>query len=328
MADTRENLKIILEKIIKIQPGQNILIATHPFARSRSIAFVLDELCRSMGAQTMVATMEPSDHIGQEPPPNIIAAIKASNIVLEISERASFLGHTTAVREARAAGTRRYMIPTEATDYYSKDPISFEALEIVKKRGEKLAEMMTKANTARITTPYGTDVTMSLKDRKAIAIHPLSGGIVPDYGEAAIAPVEGSTEGVVVADASVRGWGYLLRKPIRFEVKKGRVQLESIRSDMAEQAERFKKSLSLDQNANNCAAELGLGINHILSQILRGTYASDYATIGTYHIACGRNNDIGGQTLSTIHQDVLMTGGNVKLDDVTVIENGEMKLKV
>ncbi len=168
---------------------------------------------------------------------------------------------------------------------------------------------------------------MSLEGRRALPLNPLSGGaVVPDYGEAAISPVEGTTEGVVVADASVRGWGYVLRKPIRFEVKKGKVQVETVWSEIAEQAERFKKTLLMDQNASNCAAELGIGTSHLVSKVLRGTRHSDYAMLGTFHIACGRNNDIGGATLSTVHQDVLMTDGTVKLDNVAVLENGELKI--
>ncbi|MFC1966968.1 hypothetical protein ACFLWI_08570, partial [Chloroflexota bacterium] len=68
------------------------------------------------------------------------------------------------------------------------------------------------------------------------------------------------------------------------------------------------------------------GTSHIVSRVLRGTRYSDYAIPGTFHIACGRNNDIGGATLSTVHQDVLMTDGTVRLDDVVVLENGELKI--
>ncbi len=331
MADIRDNLKIILEGIIKIRPGQSLLIVTDPYDRDTSIAYAVAELAHSMGVQTMLTIMDPlthidgTPHIGHEPPPAVAAAMKAANVVLEINEKGT-IGHTTAMEEAKEGGTKRHHILTEISEYYLRVPISLEALNTHKKRTEKLAEIMTQADVARITTSYGTDIRMSLKGRRALAIHPLSGSILPDYGEAAISPVEGTTEGVIVADASVRGWGYLLRKPIRFEVKKGKVQVETVSSDIAEQAERFKRLLLLDQNASNCAAELGLGTSRTVPKMLQGTYGSDYGSAGTFHIACGRNNDIGGNTLSTIHQDVLMTDGSVKLDDVYVIENGELKI--
>ncbi len=321
-----DNLKLILEKLVGIKPGQSLLIVTDPLARAKSMAYNVAELANSMGVEVVLALMEPRTHSGQEPPPSISAAMKTADVIFNISETGG-IGHTTARKEAGEAGKKFFLMGMENSEYYLRDPISLKDLEVVKERTEKLAEIMAKASVARATTPYGTDITMSLKGRDALPITPLGRGTgVPNYGEAAISPVEGTTEGVVVADASVRGWGYVLRKPIRFEVKKGKVQVETVQSDIAEEAERFKGIVLMDQNASNCAAELGLGTSHLVSKVLRGTRYSDYAMLGTFHIACGRNNDIGGATLSTVHQDVLMTGGTVKLDDVVVLENGELKI--
>ncbi|MFC1989412.1 aminopeptidase [Chloroflexota bacterium] len=322
----RENLRLILDKMIKIKPGQSLLIVAEPLARAKSMAYTFTEMASSMGVDTVIALMEPRTHTGHEPPPSIAAAMKAADITINITETAS-IGHTTARKEAREAGKKFFIFGIEESELYFKDPVSFKELEVVKERTEKLAEMMAKASVARATTPYGTDVTMSLEGRDALPLSPLSGGAgIPLYGEAAISPVEGTTEGVIVADASVRGWGYVLRKPIRFEVKKGKIQVETVQSDIAEQADRLKKIVLMDKKACNCAAELGIGTCHIGSKLLRGTRYSDYALTGTFHIACGRNNDIGGATLSTVHQDVLMTDGTVKLDDTVVLENGELKI--
>ena len=129
-----------------------------------------------------------------------------------------------------------------------------------------------------------------------------------------------------MADASVRQWEYVLRTPIRFKIKKGRVQVESISSDVAEEAERFKEIVLIDENAGNCAAELGIGTNHLVPWHLHGDAMRDYAMAGNTHIAVGRNNDIGGETWSRIHNDVLMTRATVTLDDVCVVENGELNI--
>jgi leucyl aminopeptidase (aminopeptidase T) len=127
-----------------------------------------------------------------------------------------------------------------------------------------------------------------------------------------------------VIDSSVQGWGYTLKKPIRAEVKKGRVQVETVTSEVMEEAERLKRTLLLDENANNFA-ELGLGISHLTPKALTGA-VRDYGVEGTTHIACGRNIDVGGQTWSTVHQDMLMTEATVRLDDRCVIENGELRI--
>jgi len=55
---------------------------------------------------------------------------------------------------------------------------------------------MTQASVARVTTPFGTDITMSLKGRQAVPVHPLIHAALPNYAEVAICPVEGTTEGL------------------------------------------------------------------------------------------------------------------------------------
>jgi len=42
------------------------------------------------------------------------------------------------------------------------------------------------------------------------------------------------------------------------------------------------------------------------------------------HIAAGRNNDIGGNALSKIHKDVLMTKPTVELDGEKILESGKL----
>ena len=157
-------------------------------------------------------------------------------------------------------------------------------------------------------------------------IHPLSDTpllVAPTYAESAISVVEGTTDGVVVADSFIQGWKYLLPKPIRFEVKKGRLQVETISSDIPEQ--RLKKVATLDEMASNCAAELGIGTSHIVSGFPTG-YAVDKGRLGHIHIAFGRNNDIGGKTSCIIHQDSDMTQATIVMV-VAIMENGVLRLE-
>ncbi|MFC1982532.1 aminopeptidase [Chloroflexota bacterium] len=327
MIDIRDNMRLMLEGIMKVKSGQNLVIVSDTYARSKSIANIIAEIANSIGVQTVLTIMEPRTHAGHEPPPTVSIAMRVADVILDIEEKVN-IAHTTARKEATEAGVKYFSMLTDVSEDHFRNPILLEELKAVKRRTENLAEIMTRARVARLTTPYGTDITMSLEGRHAVPIHPLTdAGItgIPDYGEAAIAPVEGTTEGVVFVDAAVRGWGYILREPLRFEVKEGRVQLGSVSSNSAEDAERFKKELSLDDNANNCAAELGIGTSHTVGKILRGDFLLDYSMIGTAHIAYGRNNDIGGKTLSRIHTDVLMTRVTIKLDELCVIENGELK---
>jgi leucyl aminopeptidase (aminopeptidase T) len=160
---------------------------------------------------------------------------------------------------------------------------------------------------------------MNLADREGVTISPLGPGFftLPYYAEAAVAPVEGTAEGIIVADLTMRGWGYLLRDPLRYAVKAGKV-VEVFGS--TEDADRLRKICGADEHAANIA-ELGIGTSHIIPKALLGTNR-DFGRMGTAHIGIGRNNDIGGKTWSRIHLDGLMSHATIELDNHCVLRGG------
>ena len=321
----RENLNLIFKKIVKIKKGQNFLLITDNYARPQFIGQMVMELACSFGTHAIWIVMEPRTHEGHEPPKMIAHAMKEVDVIFEVFEKFS-IAHTTATKDATKAGARYVFTSTAMGEDYLKRKISFKDYNIIAERTNKLSKMLTQASMAKLTTPYGTNVTMSLKGRQSLALHPLSNEpttLLPDYAEATICPEEGTTEGVVVVDSSVRGWDYLLREPLRFGVKKGRV--EKMMGGLPEDLKRFRKVISMDKNSNNCAAEFGIGTSHIVPKNLSGR-SWDFALLGTVHIAVGRNNDIGGKTLSTIHNDLLMTQPSIELDGVRVLENGRLQI--
>jgi len=190
---------------------------------------------------------------------------------------------------------------------------------LISERTEHLAQMLTEANTAKVTTPLGTNITMSLHGREGLALHPMGRviGVLPDQAEAPISPVEGTTEGTIVVNLSILGWDYLLREPLRYTVKSGRVT--DISGD-AKEVDRIQKIYATDENANNIA-ELGIGTSHIIPGEVHGT-RRDAARSGTVHIGIGRNNDIGGKLWSAIHLDSLMDQVTIELDGHCVLRDG------
>lgn len=329
MTDVRmENLKLILEKMCWVKPGTHLLVVADDYIRPMSLAYDFMDLANSMGADAVMAVFKRRTYIAEEPPPTIASAMKVADVVLEVTET-SEIGHSTARKEATEAGLRRcILMRPEYGEDLLQEPITLEGLNIIKERTAKLAEIETKGKKVRVTTPHGTDLTFSIEGRAAISLSPLSDSplvVAPTFGESAIAPVEGTTEGIVVIDSFVQGWRYLLRKPIRFEVKKGAAQVETVSSDIPEQAERFKKLISMDKMANNCVAELGIGTSHMTPGDPIG-YVIDKGRLGHVHIACGRNYDLGGKSDSVIHQDSDMTQATIRIDDVTIMENGELKI--
>ena len=322
------NLRLILEKMCWVKPGSNLLIIADDYARAMSLAHDFADLANTMGADAVLAIFKSRTYIAEEPPPTIAAAMKVADVVLEVTET-SEIGHSTARKEATEAGLRRCILvsPIDGEDRLQQ-PITLEDLNIIKDRTAKVCEIETKGKQVKLTTPHGTDLKFSIEGRAAISLSPLSDSplvVAPFYAEAAIAPIEGTTEGIVVVDSFVQGWKYMLRKPIRFEVKKGRAQVESVSSDIPAEAERFKKLISMDKMANNCVAELGIGTSHVVPGDPVG-YVTDKARLGHVHIACGRNYDLGGESDSIIHQDSDMSQATLRIDDVTIFENGELKI--
>lgn len=324
MIDIIENLKFYCEKIVQIKPGQHFLVIADNYARAILVGQIIMDLAASLGAEATLVVMEARRHSGHEPPKSIAKAMKEVDVIFQVVEKFDIV-HTTARKEATEVGVKYFSTYMYISEDYFKKRISLDDLKIMGERTNKLSKMLTQASVARLTTPHGTDITMRIEGRQGVALHPLRDAaisIIPDYAEAAISPNEGSTEGIVVVDSSVQGWGYLLREPIHFTVRKGRI--EDIFGD-TEDSRKFRKVISTDEESNNCAAELGIGTSHTIPKILFGR-GWDYAIMGTVHIAVGRNDDIGGQTWSRIHNDVLMTQPTVELDNVRIMENGIFKI--
>ncbi len=316
-------LELIVKICMEVKPGQQVLIITDDYARSIKISQQVAELCDLEGAEPVIAIMEPRTHYGHEPPRAITEAMQVVDMIFYVAETYD-ITHTDAAKRAREKGIKSVLSIAHISEDYFQREITIDDLNTIKERTERLADIASRAEEARIISPHGTDIGLSLKGREGLPLHPLSEGaliVVPDYAEVAISPVEGSTDGVLVVDASVQGWNFLLREPLKLTIKSGRITEVS---GPGEYVERLKKSLATDENASNCAAELGIGTSHTIPKELMGG-VWDYGMSGTIHIAAGRNNDIGGETFSQIHIDFLLTSATVWFDDLCVLENGELK---
>jgi leucyl aminopeptidase (aminopeptidase T) len=303
---------------MEVKPGQQILIVVDDHARSLRIAQQLAEVCDSEGAEVVVSFMAPRTHNGQEPPRSIAEAMQVTDTVVVVCDGFG-VEHTNAGKSAREKGIK--FVTCQPERHFNKE-ISLDDLKKIKERSDNLAGIVSGSDTARVTTPDGTELSMSIKGRPGLPLYPLSGApiiVVPEYAEVAVAPVEGSTEGVLVSDFGVRGWNLPLKEPLRLTIEGGRV------ADVAgdrDYVTRFRKLLEADENATNCAAELGFGTSHT---IYRHLMLSGSLT-GTIHIAVGRNNDIGGETYSQVHHDLIISQPTVWLDDRCVVADGELKV--
>ncbi len=317
MSELTNGIRSIVETCMEVKPEEHVLVITDNEGGPMWIGQLAMDIISSMGAEVVLTIITPREIGNPEPPASVAAAMKSVDAILFISDKQN-LAHTNARKEASAAGVRYYTIARVPVDDL-KQGVSAADIQLIKERTERLAQRLTQANVARLTSPSGTSLTMSLTGREGIALNPKSRilSTLPDYAEAAVAPVEGTAEGIIVADLAVVDWGYLLREPLHYTVKAGRVVNIS---GCDQEADRLRKIVATDENANNIA-ELGIGTSHIIPWAMHGT-RRDAARIGTAHIGIGRNNDIGGKTWSHIHTDSLMNQATVELDGHCVLKDG------
>ena len=182
---------------------------------------------------------------------------------------------------------------------------------------------MNAADTARVTTPSGTDISMSLNDRQALVLagfaqKPGQYSGLP-AGEAAIAPVERKTNGVIVDPFSMDGIG-VIRNPFHLKVRDGKV--EKITGGI--EAHKLREIISRSDKSATNIAEFAIGANPAAR--ITGVINEDKRRLGTVHIAIGDSMTLGGTVRSNIHYDILLFEPTVQMDDHIVVENGKLTI--
>lgn len=314
-----KNIDLIVKTCAQVKADQQVLIVADDHGSSTKIGQQLAETCTAEGAEVVLAIMAPRKYNGQEPPKSIAAAMLECDVVFIVASGGPPIVHTTAAKASREKGIRHIMANALRGEANFEQEISLADLQGIKERSDRIMKIVSASSSARVTSASGTDLKMSLKGRKPLSLHPLSGANVIAFGssgEVAISPVEGTTEGVLVSDGGFLDWESPPKEPLRLSIKKGRVLDVSGPEDYVKST---KELIYSDENASNCAAELGIGTGHNSPRRSRGGP-------GTVHIAVGRNNDIGGATFSQIHNDLVIYYPTLWLDNVCLIKDGELKL--
>jgi len=182
---------------------------------------------------------------------------------------------------------------------------------------DRLKEIFRGADQARITSPAGTDITLSLAGREGLDdIAPFieGGELVSNYpcGEAFWAPVETAGQGRIIVDGTISVFGDP-GTPLKIDVVGGRIAaLAWLDPQAGEQdlLDRIIKELGKDGMASTLG-ELGIGLVPLpldgenRPKFMPFMLASEKAR-KTAHIAFGHNLDMRGENSSKTHNDFLM----------------------
>lgn len=299
-----------------VKAGEVVLVVTDELRRK--IGLSIFEAARRAGAEALLVEMIERENHGTEPPAAVAAAMLDADVIIAPTTKS--LSHTNARKAATAKGIRAATMPRVTEEMMGRALLADPAR--LKKLGAAYADALTKADTARLTGPGGSDCTFVLSGRSGISddgdlVSKGAFGNLP-AGEAFTAPIEGKTEGIIVFDGSLSP-DNKTETPVRVRVEKGRVVEVSGGPAPGFQA--------LPQQFGELAwevAELGIGTNDVA--IVTGNILEDEKVASTVHVAFGNNATIGGVTEVGSHHDGIVLEATLELDGVQVLEKGKLLL--
>jgi leucyl aminopeptidase (aminopeptidase T) len=307
--------QVAMSNCMALKKGESVLVITDE--PEREIGYALWAAAREMGSEAMLLEILPRSSNGEEPPEAVAKFMRDFDVLMIPTSKS--MSHTNARREACEAGVRCATLPGIREDTMERT-LNADYNEIAE-RSIKLAEIVDEGKTAKVTTPAGTDITMSIEGRECHAdtglMHNPGDFSNLPAGEAYVAPTEGTANGIIVVDGAMVG---KVKKPIRIAVEKGFAT--QITGDHS--AEELEKILEPFGQPGRNVAELGIGTNH-KAQIV-GSVLEDEKVMGTVHMALGDNKSMGGNVSVQSHLDGILLKPTVWIDDRKIMENGELKI--
>ncbi|MFZ2865334.1 MAG: aminopeptidase [Ignavibacteriaceae bacterium] len=307
---------IAIRDCMGAKKNEKILVITDEI--KREIGLSLHQNAIRLGYHSLLVEMKSGKINGEEPSDEVAELMQKFDVVF--CPTAKSLTHTDARRNASAKGVRIATFPGITKDVMIRglnaDYKKISALTI------KLQKILETGKEIRVTAPAGTDISFSIAGRKAYASKGLfhakgESGNLPT-GEAFLAPVEGTANGVFVVDGSMAGLGLIKNANIKIEVENG----FAAKISGGVIAKKLKAMLdSVGKNARNIA-EFGIGTND--SAKLSGVLLEDEKVMGTIHIALGNNVSMGGSVNVPIHLDGVIKKPTVWMDNKLLMKDGKL----
>lgn len=306
--------EITLKQCMGLKKEESILIIIDK--NKRKIGQVLFDKAKEITDKVILVEIPVGKINGEEPPKIVADMMKKFDVILVPTTMS--ISHTDARRNASKAGARIATMPNISIDMFKRTlNVDYKKM---KRESRRIASYMTKGNTMRIKTSKA-DLVMSLKGRKCksdTGIYTTKGrfGNLP-AGEAGMAPIEGTTNGIFVVDATMAGIGKL-KKPIKFIVKKGYV----LKTNSPKMNKIFKKYGKSSRNI----AEVAIGTNEKAK--ITGLTLEDEKVKDTCHIAVGDSVSMGGKIKAPIHLDGVIKKPTIWIDDKKIMEKGKILIKL
>jgi aminopeptidase len=313
MDDLQRAVETVVGPCLGVKPGEDVVIVVD--RTTRALGDALREAAAALGAEPVTTVMEPRSVDGEEPPAAVAAALAAARVFIAPTSRS--LSHTRARKAASDTGARGATLPGITEDMLARlMAADFPAMAA---RSRAVAELLSASDSARVTCPRGTDLTLDLTGRSGIAD---DGDLTADgafgnlpCGEGFISPVGG--EGTLVA-SSLGGLG-LPDAPVRLTVRGGRLA-----DAEGEPGARWLARLDGAGEQGRNLAELGVGTNERAT--LTGLVLEDEKMLGTVHVAFGASAGIGGTVSVPVHLDCVVADATLDVGSTRVLDAGRFLL--
>jgi leucyl aminopeptidase (aminopeptidase T) len=245
-------------------------------------------------------------------------------IILAQLEWANRFAHVNAVRETCEANGKIASIEPGMGEW----GLTREDLERSAQRTKDAVAVLEGKKHVRVTTPVGTDFTVSIEGRSPLCLTPFKArgqmmSPIPLWTEVAFAAIEDFTHGTAVVDGVMLGIGLegQVKDHIRWTLEAGKcVQIEG-----GDEAEKLRQAIDGVENAD-VIGEFAFGTSE---KAPFGT-PSEKGRIGTVHLALGDNHNAypGGQNVSVLHLDGVFLDATMWIEDdnTYILKDGEWVL--
>ena len=323
MAGIIHGARKVVRDLARVRAGEKVLIVAD--TDTTVVAEALATAALELTPEVVITVMTPRRVDGDEPPDVAAAALLAADVALVPVSYS--ISHSNAVRNALQRGTRVLSLPAATPDQLVRGgaEADFEAAAPTVRR---VAEALSAADTAHLTSSAGTTCTFDLRGRKGnahdcILDRPGKFSAFPNI-EANISPVDGTAEGVLVFDGSIPNLrlGGVLRAPVTCTVARGNI----IKVEGGHEADLIRRVWAkMGDAAVYNVAQLAIGLNPAIP-ILTGVWAQDHGAFGTVHIGIGTSANLGGVTKAAAHFDGMMNRPTLRLDGHIILEGGLLNL--
>jgi leucyl aminopeptidase (aminopeptidase T) len=305
-----------VEDYLGVKAGERFLIVADTLT-SPSLAPALASVANALGADPVIAVMTRRERSGEEPPAPIAAAMVEADAVIALASRSCY--HTEAKGAAQAAGTRGVFNAPSQEDAWINGAMTADFLQL-REVALRLADALRGASTVRVTSPAGTDVSMSIAGREpkgwltGICRNPGEISAFPG-GEVSLPPVEGTASGTIVVERVMTDIG-AIATPITWVVEDGLVV--DIRGGA--EAEQLREHVDGVENATNIG-EIGIGTNPLAR--ITNDNTETKKRLGTAHIAMGDSaGGYGGTVVSDVHLDGIVMTPRIEVDGRVIADEG------